>query len=105
MVCTSKERGVGSCWGQGGISSAVIELLLAFLVSTVLHQTWGKGSDSSCCFGCYIQLEKWKTSDHQYSAGGTGSRGTLQGNTYFQYILSFQVHSWWAGLSPMDELS
>lgn len=82
MVCTSKERHVGSCWGQGGISNTVIEL---FLVSTVLYQTWGKGSDSFCCFECYTQLMKWKTSDHQYSAGGTGSCGTLQGNACFQY--------------------
>lgn len=35
MVSTSKERHVGSCWGQGGLSNAVIESLLTFLVSTI----------------------------------------------------------------------
>lgn len=59
---------MGSCWGQGEISNAVVELLLTFLVSTVLHLTQDKWSDPSCCFGCYMQLVKWKT-----SAGGTGS--------------------------------
>lgn len=34
---------MGSCWGQGGISNAVIELLLTLLVSTVLPRHGANG--------------------------------------------------------------